>query len=1188
MKNKLLYFIVVSIIISVFALAVNAEIAEYFPDDTTGKYELTYSGAVPETNYLVVVLEGTFDEDYVFDLTDMSDKNIIYYNSFVSDENGDIAMSLVPLEYADATMFIGGAGFDAPKVVCYLKQGDALTVGDFDIVQTANENNEYYVDGVGSSDVYVNFKINAVDSFGYETTVPADELQRGLVDYHGNGIEFVENANAISLSPTLEEGTYKFSVTYGDITKVASFTVKHRTPTAKDIVVTLNGRKTSYTTITSKNTLDGVMLTPEKVVLEVVINDQYLQPMQDLEYSFKITRNGKTLKTIKNETGIYDFTPEETVSLDETDEYKIQVSSPDVSSTFKKEVTIYVTGVSAYEGEADTFFGYLIQVKEFVEKIESGEIKISESGGADVHYEDLWTTADQVAKLKAAYNTGLEILAKIDAGTIADSDITKAKEDILKAKNNFDSNTFYGKDKPIEELTFINDSFDTEVDNGQAIKVLRLATGTQANVVVTPYPSRPTEKPIYYSENPEIATVNANTGAVNALTPGETKIYAQNTDGSIKDSYKLVVYTPITSIAYTNKEIHLLNGEKYTPELVVAPENTGEDRYFAQIYYASDNEKVVSVDENGEITAKRTGSAIVTARAENGKYTRIDIKVTEPGISAAKEFIAKPAKPAVPGTDGAEGTPAQSGTKLTLPLEIISGKGISKLVVTVRFEDNVFKFNSAADTGLAGGYVETVDDGVTNKNRKIVSTWDNVRFDGKDSGKLIEYDIEVLEVDISDDEVKEKTVNFDVEAYTADGDKITWSTSSAKTKILIGKKDTYTVKVVADKGGTVGGDVGELECYIGDKLSVTAYPGSSYTFSGWYSDATKLSTDKDFTFEVTGTMTVIAKFAVSGGGGGGGGGGDRPIAPAQPQIDVKQVSKITSNVPNGVTAYGTEVTLSTTTIGAEIYYTLDGTPPTTRSTLYTAPIVIKSESMTITAVAVKSGMTSSEVVRFTFRVEDFPKETPPSKELRSYAAHIKYAPVNGTYFRPNEYATRYEIIEMLDFLFIVSGGLPEFEPFPDVSDKYKALVEKYAKAKVINGYPDGTFKGESGITRAEFVKLLAELLNMDVTGNVQYNVSLSDITGHWAENHIKAFVSAGYIIGYPEGDFKPDNSITRAEAVTILNRITGVKKQKVEKQYFVDVPSTFWAYDDIMNAANIPVVTEAINAENVSAPAEPK
>lgn len=81
------------------------------------------------------------------------------------------------------------------------------------------------------------------------------------------------------------------------------------------------------------------------------------------------------------------------------------------------------------------------------------------------------------------------------------------------------------------------------------------------------------------------------------------------------------------------------------------------------------------------------------------------------------------------------------------------------------------------------------------------------------------------------------------------------------------------------------------------------------------------------------------------------------------------------------------------------------------------------------------------------------------------------------------------------------------------------------------------------------------------TTNVNANTKLSDINGHWANKEIQEFVSKGYLKGYEDGTFKPDNSITRAEFVRIANNYFGFKNKGNEN--FSDVNSRDWFYNDV-------------------------
>lgn len=87
----------------------------------------------------------------------------------------------------------------------------------------------------------------------------------------------------------------------------------------------------------------------------------------------------------------------------------------------------------------------------------------------------------------------------------------------------------------------------------------------------------------------------------------------------------------------------------------------------------------------------------------------------------------------------------------------------------------------------------------------------------------------------------------------------------------------------------------------------------------------------------------------------------------EPEPEPEQVATPTATPAAGEVESGTEVTLATTTAGADIYYTTDGTTPSSASTKYTAKIAI-TEAVTIKAIAIKSGMTDSEVLSAAYTV----------------------------------------------------------------------------------------------------------------------------------------------------------------------------------------------------------------------------
>ena len=79
--------------------------------------------------------------------------------------------------------------------------------------------------------------------------------------------------------------------------------------------------------------------------------------------------------------------------------------------------------------------------------------------------------------------------------------------------------------------------------------------------------------------------------------------------------------------------------------------------------------------------------------------------------------------------------------------------------------------------------------------------------------------------------------------------------------------------------------------------------------------------------------------------------------------------------------------------------------------------------------------------------------------------------------------------------------------------------------------------------------------------NVYATSKLSDVNGHWAQKEIDTFIRSNYISGYPDGTFKPNNSISRAEFVKIFNKVFGLTS--ADGNTFVDVPNDHWAKDEI-------------------------
>ena len=118
---------------------------------------------------------------------------------------------------------------------------------------------------------------------------------------------------------------------------------------------------------------------------------------------------------------------------------------------------------------------------------------------------------------------------------------------------------------------------------------------------------------------------------------------------------------------------------------------------------------------------------------------------------------------------------------------------------------------------------------------------------------------------------------------------------------------------------------------------------------------------------------------------------------------------------------------------------------------------------------------------------------------------------------------------------IRDGNLTADNDFSDVSDSqwHNKAISTMAKLGIVKGRRADRLDPDASITRAEFAAICARFN----TKPVENSSSFSDISGHWAENEIERAAAFGWISGYPDGTFRPDARITRAEAMTMINRV---------------------------------------------------
>ena len=149
--------------------------------------------------------------------------------------------------------------------------------------------------------------------------------------------------------------------------------------------------------------------------------------------------------------------------------------------------------------------------------------------------------------------------------------------------------------------------------------------------------------------------------------------------------------------------------------------------------------------------------------------------------------------------------------------------------------------------------------------------------------------------------------------------------------------------------------------------------------------------------------------------------------------------------------------------------------------------------------------------------------------------------------------------------------LSDVNPFTDMDQHHlwsNRAVSTLYNAGIIAGYPDGTFRPSDPITRAEFATIAAKFDKLE-TGSTS---KFTDIFGHWAEKYITSSEIKGWIKGYPDMTFKPEQDITRAEAMTLINNVLerGVPEENIHPDaiFWPDNPNAEWYYEAVMEATN--------------------
>lgn len=143
-----------------------------------------------------------------------------------------------------------------------------------------------------------------------------------------------------------------------------------------------------------------------------------------------------------------------------------------------------------------------------------------------------------------------------------------------------------------------------------------------------------------------------------------------------------------------------------------------------------------------------------------------------------------------------------------------------------------------------------------------------------------------------------------------------------------------------------------------------------------------------------------------------------------------------------------------------------------------------------------------------------------------------------------------------------------------VGTKYEEAVIMLNGLGIVDGYPDGTFRPNNLITRAEFTVIADKIAKLALN---EANSIFSDIDSHWAKNYIAVAAKNGFLSGYPDGTFRPNNSVTYAETATILVNMLGYKTSVNESKFE-------WPVNYMVKADELGLIGE-IEVDNYNIPA---
>lgn len=371
------------------------------------------------------------------------------------------------------------------------------------------------------------------------------------------------------------------------------------------------------------------------------------------------------------------------------------------------------------------------------------------------------------------------------------------------------------------------------------------------------------------------------------------------------------------------------------------------------------------------------------------------------------------------------------------------------------------------------------------------------------------------------------------------------------------KIPTYTITATSNGNGSIT-PAGVTTVQEGGSQSYTIKADNGYHISDVKVNGVSVGAVESYPFtNVQSNQTIAVTFSRnnSGGGGGGGGGTTRYIIEAE----AGSGGEISPDGRVSVSSGSDKTFRITADEGYEI-----------------ADVIVDGESVGAVSSYTFENVRKNHTISVTFQeaeqVAD-PDDTGVSGWLNT-KDHIQYlSGYGGGKFGPTDNMTRAQAAQMF-YNLLLDQDVPITVSFTDVAADawYAKAVNTLASLGIVDGIGGNHYAPERAITRAEFTVIAMRFAHLDTSGE---NI-FSDVTADaWYYDYVVGSIQYGWINGYEDGTFRPNNTITRSEVTAIVNRMLGRSADKVfvdhhadELTQFSDVPGSYWAYYEIMEAAN--------------------